>query len=44
MKLRTVAEAVTATASGQPMPAELQEHLAAAVQAWQTGHRRGPAG
>ncbi|MFD5574851.1 ANTAR domain-containing protein [Streptomyces cadmiisoli] len=34
VKLRKVAEAVTATATGQSMPAELQEHLAKAVQAW----------
>jgi hypothetical protein len=38
VKLREVAEAVTAMATGKPMPAELPEHLAAAVQAWQVRH------
>ncbi len=34
VKLRTVAEAVTSTATGQSMPAELQAHFVRAVQVW----------
>ncbi|GAA3068189.1 hypothetical protein GCM10010448_59360 [Streptomyces glomeratus] len=35
IKLRSVAKAVTAAATGRdPMPPELQDHLAAAVEAW----------
>jgi hypothetical protein len=41
VKLREVADAVTAATTEAPMPAELQEHLAAAVQAWQEGHGHG---
>ncbi|MET7696458.1 ANTAR domain-containing protein [Streptomyces sp. NPDC005485] len=44
IKLREVAETVTAAATGTPMPAELQEQLAAAVQAWQAGQERGSPG
>ncbi|MGW7719255.1 ANTAR domain-containing protein [Streptomyces chartreusis] len=34
VKLQQVARAITQGASGQPIPAELQETLAAAVKAW----------
>ncbi|MGI5380066.1 ANTAR domain-containing protein [Streptomyces sp. CA-251387] len=44
VKLREVAEAVTVAATGKPMPAALQEHLATAVQAWQAGGERGASG
>jgi AmiR/NasT family two-component response regulator len=37
VKLRDVADAVTSAATGKPMPALLQEHLATAVQVWQAG-------
>ncbi|WP_280882740.1 hypothetical protein [Streptomyces pseudovenezuelae] len=40
MELRVVAEAVTATAPGQPIPAALKDHLAAAVQMRQTGREQ----
>lgn len=44
VKLRKVAKAVAATTTGQPMPADLQEYLAAAVQAWQAGHEHDSSG
>ncbi|MEV4038568.1 ANTAR domain-containing protein [Streptomyces umbrinus] len=44
VKLRKVAEAVAGAASGEPMPEDLQDHLAAAVQRWQAGHERGSSG
>ncbi|MFJ4633474.1 ANTAR domain-containing protein [Streptomyces sp. NPDC088847] len=44
VKLRVVAEAVTATTTGQPMPPDLRRHLAAAVQRWQTGRELPPPG
>ncbi|WP_367318111.1 ANTAR domain-containing protein [Streptomyces sp. HUAS ZL42] len=44
VKLREVADAVTAAATGKPMPTELQDHLAAAVQTWQAGHEHGSSG
>ncbi|MFD4950571.1 ANTAR domain-containing protein [Streptomyces sp. NPDC058451] len=45
VKLRTVADAVTAAASGRvPMPQNLQDHLAAAVQAWQATRENGAPG
>ncbi|MFD9196263.1 ANTAR domain-containing protein [Streptomyces phaeochromogenes] len=44
VKLRVVAEAVAAAATGQPMPADLKDHLAAAVQMWQTGCGRQSSG
>ncbi|MFJ2008610.1 ANTAR domain-containing protein [Streptomyces chartreusis] len=34
VKLQQIARAITQGASGQPLSAELQEHLAAAVKAW----------
>ncbi|MDH6222080.1 uncharacterized protein YcbX [Streptomyces pseudovenezuelae] len=40
VELRVVAEAVTATAPGQPIPAALKDHLAAAVQMRQTGREQ----
>ncbi|WP_306944285.1 ANTAR domain-containing protein [Streptomyces phaeochromogenes] len=44
VKLRDVAKAITEATDGQPMPAELQEHLAAAVQTWRARHERGSSG
>ncbi|MFF4361254.1 ANTAR domain-containing protein [Streptomyces sp. NPDC001604] len=41
VKLRVVAEAVTASTTGQPMPEDLKDHLAAALQIWQA-ERDGP--
>ncbi|MFC8520333.1 ANTAR domain-containing protein [Streptomyces sp. NPDC057257] len=35
IKLRDVAQAITSTTTGKPMSDVLQEHVAAAVQAWQ---------
>ncbi|OIJ68388.1 ANTAR domain-containing protein [Streptomyces mangrovisoli] len=40
IKVRLVAQAVTSTAAGEPMPADLQRHLTEAVRAWLA--RRGP--
>ncbi|MEU0164404.1 ANTAR domain-containing protein [Streptomyces iakyrus] len=42
VKVRDVAEAVTAAATGRPIPAELQAHLAGAVRTWQARHERRP--
>ncbi|WP_369275706.1 ANTAR domain-containing protein [Streptomyces sp. R11] len=36
VKLREVAQAITAAAAGEPMPAALPEHLASAVQTRRT--------
>jgi hypothetical protein len=44
VKLRVVAEAVTATSTGQPMPADLADHLAAAVQMWRAVRGRQSSG
>ncbi|WP_420310444.1 ANTAR domain-containing protein [Streptomyces sp. YS-B37] len=44
LKLRVVAEAVTEAATGQPMPTDLTDHLAAAVQMRQTGRERQSSG
>ncbi|WP_123969197.1 ANTAR domain-containing protein [Streptomyces sp. TLI_185] len=44
IKLREVADAVTSAATGKPMPADLQEHLTAAVRARQERHERGWSG
>ncbi|WP_327591547.1 ANTAR domain-containing protein [Streptomyces chartreusis] len=44
VKLRQVAQAITQGVSGDPIPAELQEHLAAAVKTWRTAHARGSSG
>ncbi|MGC0397511.1 AmiR/NasT family two-component response regulator [Streptomyces sp. SAI-126] len=44
VKVRVVAEAVTATVTEKPMPADLQDHLAAAVQRWQAERQRTPSG
>ncbi|MER6212405.1 ANTAR domain-containing protein [Streptomyces sp. NPDC001642] len=44
VKLRVVAEAVTTATTGQPMPADLQDHLAAAVKMWQAERERPPSG
>jgi hypothetical protein len=43
-QLRTVAEAVTQATTGTPMPEHLQEHLAAALNAWQARQDQGSAG
>ncbi|WP_020123729.1 ANTAR domain-containing protein [Streptomyces canus] len=41
-KPREIAQAITDAATGKPMPAPLQEHLATAVHTWQTeGHENG---
>lgn len=44
VKLREVAEAITRGASGQPIPAELKDHLAAAVKTRRARHERGSSG
>ncbi|MFB6641594.1 ANTAR domain-containing protein [Streptomyces chartreusis] len=44
VKLREVAEVLTRGASGQPIPADLKNHLAAAVKARRGGHGRGSSG
>ncbi|MET8079194.1 ANTAR domain-containing protein [Streptomyces sp. NPDC005303] len=43
-KLHTVAEAITQAATGTPIPEHLQEHLAAAIKAWQAGRENGTSG
>ncbi|MEU9959766.1 ANTAR domain-containing protein [Streptomyces sp. NPDC050982] len=44
IKLREVADAVASATTGQPMPAELQDHLTAAVQAWQARNEQESSG
>ncbi|MFJ8143076.1 ANTAR domain-containing protein [Streptomyces sp. NPDC096013] len=44
VKLRVVAEAISEAVAGESMSAQLQDHLAAAVQAWRAGREPGSPG